>query len=421
MKRMRTITHECRKAFTSPILIVLILCFMIYNIFLILDRSGDVKKELTVAKQLAETYGLHITDQSLQQFREDVMRGLTELNQITGQQYSSVYEFFNDSFYQNIEHYNEQERDFFTQLRLKEMYADLASRIDKDYEQMDWEKIGEGIIEKFRFSGNAAETIRNEYMKISQRFAEMKANEEHKTWFFAGNPYRMHSFLFRTIFGHLIFESLIVIVLTTALITNFEFEHKTHLLTYTTKRGRKLMRDKLVASLLTGTTVTIFLVSVTLGAYFLTFDYSPFWGSSISSAFNWEYELPYVSKWPMTVAQFLLWNILLVYVTLMLFTAITFVISVFVKNNYFTFFLFAIFFAIAYLAPFFMPAYSNSMLIAGHNLSQLMMNPHMFFMGNIAPPMMFKHYEWITIVIWSIVVMTCSGLALKTFRQQDID
>ena len=199
----------------------------------------------------------------------------------------------------------------------------------------------------------------------------MKQNGEHKEWFFVGTQYKTHSFLFRTMFKYLIFEALILIVLATALLTNFEFENKTHLVTYSATRGRHLKKDKLVASLLTATVITIFLLAITLITYFTVFDYTHLWGSSISSAFNWEYNLPYVSWWELSFINYLLAVILLVYISMLLFTAITFIISVFVKNSYFAFFLFFAFFAIAFMMPGFMPNSSNLLFITSYNLSVL--------------------------------------------------
>lgn len=419
---MRLVFYECKKAFTSPILIVLILLFTAYNIFLIFSNSY-FKEELTVANELAKEYGVQITDESLQRFKQDLQTDLAKLNEMTrhhtSQEFTTVYEFLDTLGYEDHDLYSEEEWAIFTRLQLREMYFNLAESIDNDYESIDWKEISEIEIKKYGLSGSAATTLQYEYDKFSQRFEQMKTNEEHKTWFFAGNPYRTHSFLFRTIFGHLIFESMILIVLATALITNFEFENRTHLVSYSTKRGRNLLKDKLAASLLTATAITVFLFVITLGTYFSMFDYSHLWHSSISSALNWEYNLPYVSWWNLSFLDFLLLSISLVYVCLLLFSAMTFVISVFLKNSYFTFFLFAVFFAISYMMTSFMPTSSMLILITGFNLSTLVMNPHMFFMGNRGM-MIFQHYEIITISAWTIIAIALCIFSFKRFKKQEI-
>ncbi|MEZ2661027.1 hypothetical protein ACBP89_23825 [Aneurinibacillus aneurinilyticus] len=419
---MRIIFHECKKAFTSPILVVLILLFMAYNMFLIFSNSY-FKEELKVVNELAETYGVKMTDESLHQFQQDLQKDFAKLNEITrkhtAQEFSSIDEFLNTLRYEDRDLYTEKEWAFFTQYQLKEMYFNLAKSIDSEYDRMNWKRMAKSEIEMYGLSGSAAKILQNEYDKISQRFEEMKENREHKTWFFAGKPYKVHSFLFRTVFGHLIFEALILIVLATALITNYEFENRTNLVTYSTKRGRRLMKDKLAASLLMATAITAFLFVITLGTYFSVFDYSYLWESSISSALNWEYNLPYVSWWNLSFLAFLLLSILLVYMCMILFSAITFVISIFVKNSYFTFFLFTVFFAMAYMMNGFMPQSSMLIFIAGFNLSLLVMNPHMFFMGS-GGLMMFKFYEMITVGVWMMIVSVLCIFSFKKFNKQEI-
>src|SRR5690606_19059189 len=154
---------------------------------------------------------------------------------------------------------------------------------------------GEEKVKKYALNGTAANILRKEYKKFAERFEEMVENEEHKQWFFAGKVYFMHSFLFKTIFLHIIIESLLLVILATALIMNYEFESRTHLVTYATRRGRKLVKDKLAASLMIAAILTAIVLAVTLVTYFTIFDYSHMWKTSISSAFNWEYNIPNIA------------------------------------------------------------------------------------------------------------------------------
>ena len=299
------------------------------------------------------------------------------------------------------------------------MYLDQAKYIDSDYATMDMIALGEAEIAKYGLTGKAAEILRNEHIKLSDRFEELKQNGEHKEWFFLGKSYKMHSFLFRTMFTTFMFEALILIVLATALLTTYEFENRTHLVAYSTKRGRSLMKDKLAASLLTALAITTFLLIVMLGTYFTVFDYSHVWGSSISSAFNWEYNMPYITWWEMPFLKFLLLVIVLMYSCMLLFSAIAFVISILVKNSYFTFFIFAIFFAIGFMLPSFMPSSSSLIFITGFNLSVVVMNPHMLFTGS-SGLVMFKYHELVTMTVWTIIVVACYLLVTKYFKRVDI-
>lgn len=419
---MEITLHECKKAFRSPIFIVLILLFSAFNIFLIISDSYYAE-ELKVTNEIANKYGVQITEESLLQLEQDLKQELLSLNKITkqrtGQEFSSIDDLWEMVETRDYDRYSEEERDLIKQLLLKDMLFGMAQSIDDRYDDLDWKRVAESEIQMYGLRGEAAETLKKEYDKFSQRFAEMKASAEHKEWFFPGAPYKMHSLLFGSVFRTIIFESLILIVLVTALITNFEFENKTYLVTFSTFRGRSLMKDKLAASLFMTTVITTIILVVTLTTYFTVFDYSDLWGTSISSAFNWESSLPYVAWWDLSIASFLLCSILLVYICMLLFATITFFIAVFVKNSYYTFFLFSFFFAVNILVPGFMPTSSNLLFIIGFNLPSLVLNPQNWFMGS-GGLILFKHYELITVSVWTVISITSCILAIKRFKKSEI-
>ncbi len=415
---MRIVWYECKKALKSPILIGLLLLFTAFNIFVIVSNS-NFKDELKVVNELVERYGRQITNQSLIQFKEDLQVDLAHLEKITGKEFSSVYDFLDELNYEDHELYSESDWHFIEQLQLKEMYFGMANDIDGNYAKIDLKKVAENTITQNRLSGNAANTIRIEYEKFSKRFEEMKQNEEHKEWFFAGKAYFMHSFLFKKVFLHIAIEALMFIILSTALITNYEFENRTHLVTYGTTRGRRLMRDKLRASVVTAALLTTFLLAVTLSTYFAVFDYTNLWGTSISSAFNWEYNFPYVAWWDLSVGLFLVGAIAIVSIAMLLFSGLTFALTTLVKNSYVAAILMATFFVLAFLIPGFMPTSSNLLFITIYSLSTLVLNISASFMGS-SGLVMFKNFEWMTLLCWTMITLVFCAFSLKWFSKKDI-
>ncbi|HHW37261.1 MAG TPA: hypothetical protein GXX18_08515 [Bacillales bacterium] len=419
---MRIIFHECKKAFTSPIILALLILFCAYNIYLIYN-SSYFKEELHVANELAETYGVNITDESLSKLDQDLKKDLAEINMITekksSQTFGSAAEFFNQLRFEDQELYTKDEISFFHNVYLKEMYARMAKTIDASYKKFDIERMGETEISKYGLSDTAADTLRKQYIQFADRFDKLQENREHKQWFFFGKQYFMHRLLFKTVFMHMILESIILIVLTTALITNYEFENRTHLVTYATKRGRLLMADKLAASLIAATGITSFLLMITLGAFFMVFDYSHLLKTAISSGFNWEYSFPNVSWWNISFLTYLFLGIVLSYACMLLFSAFTFAISVIIKNSYYTFILFGAIFVVLFLLQGFVPTSSKLIFITGFNLSTLVLNPYSWFMVNKGL-LLFKHYELITVFVWTVIIVVLCIFCLKRFKKQAI-
>ncbi|MBS4196601.1 ABC transporter permease subunit [Lederbergia citri] len=419
---MRIILLECKKALASPIILGLLLLFSVWNVFLVYD-SSDFKKELGVVNQIAKKYGIEITEESLMKLEKDLQPELSHLNSITeeksGQTFEHASDFFAQLNYENQEHFTSKELQSFYELHLKEMYVGMAKSLDSTYAEFNIKKIGEKEIHGYRLSGAAAETLRNEYDKFANRFEELKQNKEYNQWFFAGKPYAMHSLLFRTFFKTILIEAMILIVLSTALITNFEFENRTQLVTYTTRRGRKLMLDKLKASLMTTSIITTFLLIVMLAAFFIVFDYSYLWKTAISSGFNWDYNFPYISWWDFSFLTYLLLAIIVSYVCMFLFSIFTFSLSAMLKNSYFTFILFAVIFIALFILPAFIPGSLKLKLFVGFNLSNLVLNPHQWWMG-ASGLMMFKYYEVGTILAWTAIFAICCYVSLKKFAKLDI-
>lgn len=415
---MRIIINECKKALSSPILLALFIVFSAFNIFVIIS-SSDHKEELKMVNEIIDQYGRDITANSLERLESDIQIDLAELNRMTASEFTSIHEFFDGLRFEDQEKYNEKQWEFFNRLQLKEMYFNIAKSIDESYGEIDIQKLVEAEINKYNLSGNAAETLLHEYEKFSDRFDEMVQNGEHKQWFFAGKAYFMHSFLFKTVFLHIIIEALLLIVLTTALITTYEFESKTHLVAYSTKRGRKLMKNKLLASVTVATIIAVFLFAITLGTFFTVFDYSHVWNTSISSAFNWEYNFPNVAWWDQSVGVFLIGVIALVFIVLLLFVGLTFAISIAVKNSYISFFLMAALFVLMWLLPSFMPKSSILLFVSAYTLPTLLLAISSAFMGS-SGLIMFENFEWMTIGCWTVITIAVSFMSYKRFKKIDV-
>src|SRR5699024_10784608 len=117
-----------------------------------------------------------------------------------------------------------------------------------------------------------------------------------------------------------------MVVLITAYLVNYEFDNNTQLLTYSTKRGRSLIVDKIYISLLVNIIVTTVIMGVGLITYFSVFDYSGLWNVPISSYLNADFPRPYMSWWNMSFIQYLLCSVGVIYICVLLFTGVTFII-----------------------------------------------------------------------------------------------
>ena len=413
--------NELKKAATSPIIIGLLVLFIVFNSIMVFQNSY-FKNDLKVLNDIVDKFGYKIDDEMVAKFKNYYDTQLGKLNEITNKKtskkYESVSEFYEEQNYYIEDTYNKEEIEFIKELGIVEAYFYTMGEIDEIYSEIDFMRIAESEIKKYGLRGNAADTVRKQYESFSKRYERLIRNKEHKNLFFLGKAYGMHSLLFKDLFRKILFEIIILVVLITSYLVNYEFENNTQTISYSTKRGRNLVKDKLYASIATNILVTTVILITGLGLYFIIFDYSRLWNVPISSYFNTDKSFIYMSWWNMSFVQYLFSGIGLIYAITLLFTGIAFIIARAIKNNYIAFFVFAITFGLTLLTSI-APTNSNTIFIKGFTPFWLIMNPFIWFMESGAFTA-FKYYELFTVGIWAILLLILGALSIKRFKRQDI-
>ncbi|MET3506655.1 hypothetical protein [Halalkalibacter oceani] len=403
---MRIWLLEWKKIVSAPVVLVLMLLFIAFNLYLILTMPQD-RDELALLNTLVDQYGYQIDETMLAQWKADLDEEQLLLEEETGHSLAE------------LELAGEAVRERWFEWIVQDAYYQAAVELEQGAESIAMDEIAEGEIMKYGLSGTAAETIRQQYGALAEREREAGEAGEQNTLFFYGEVYEMHAALFQTIFRSLLNESLILIVLMTGFLLTYEFENRTAFVTYTTKRGRRLQLDKLLVSLGASLLVTTILIGSTLAAYFLRFDYSGLWHVPISSQFNSESGMTYLSWWSLSFAEYLLASIVLVYLCQLLFTAFTAVLALFIRNSYLVFITFAIIFGAAVLLPGIVPTSSNLLFVTMFTPFTLILNPHIWWTG-IGTLTIFSYYEQATILSWTIIVALASIFALKRFGKSNL-
>lgn len=418
--------QEFKKLICTPVIIGLTVVFILFNIFS-MSATSYLKEDLKIINNIISEFGYEINDEIISKMNNKYKNSLRKLNKITKEKinktYSSIEEFVESNEYQSNNYeggvFTQEELKFFNEVNLLYTYSNLSVDLIKAYEDIDINEIAKNTISSHDLSGQAAEISTKNYDKLAERFEEIKENKEHKNLFFFGINYRMHSLLFKETLMKCIFEIIILVVLMTAYLINFEFDNKTNLLVYSTKRGRKNIKDKFVICVSSSMGVSVIILGITLLAYFINFDYSEVLNVPITSAFNWEYKLPYISLFNHTVLERLLLSILIVIICAVIFTTIAFIICALIKNSYLVIFIFFILFGISLLIPQVISNSSALLIYSQYNVFQLIINSHMWFMD--MGPFMLRNYEVITIVTNVTVASLFAFFTMKKFKREDIN
>lgn len=418
--------YEIKKIISSPVIIGLTVVFLLFNIITI-SQNKYLQNDIKIISNMISEFGYEIDDEMINNMKTKYKDSLKELNKITKEKvnktYKSVSEFMaSDEYYSNNYEggvFTKDELEFFSQVALLDLYSNESVNLVQSYEDMNIIEMGEGAIEAYGLSGSTAQLARENYKELANRFEEIKENKEHKNLFFLGKTYRMHSLLFRDIFSKCIYEIMILVVLITAYLINFEFDNKTNLLVYSTKRGRKNIRDKFSVCMFSSLVVSCIILGITLFSYFTMFDYSEVLNVPITTAFNWEYNTPYISWFNNTFIEQLILSILIVIICAIMFASISFIICSLIKNSYLVIFIFFIIFGISLMISSLISKNSQLILYSCYNIFQLILNPHMWFMD--MGPVMFKNYELITIAINGVIITLGSLFTINRFKKEDIN
>lgn len=118
-----------------------------------------------------------------------------------------------------------------------------------------------------------------------------------------------HQFLFGTLMRAMVGEGAVLGMLAALYLLGYEKVHRTEGMVYTTSTGRNMLRGKIVAAVTAGMALYLLLTGLTLGIYFVQWDYSGLWSASVSSQFNFLTDMmvrrPFLTWADFTVAQYL--------------------------------------------------------------------------------------------------------------------
>ncbi|MGG0663222.1 hypothetical protein ABE042_03830 [Viridibacillus arvi] len=401
---------EMKKVLLSPDILVLLILMIVFNIFTIFDESY-YNEELQIVNEIIETYGLSFDDEILQMMEQDIDQMVILLGGTNTQN------FLDEMTFEKYDKASTKERQQIDHIRLLYTYIQAAKELEERYTAININQLKDDFVKEENMTSWLEKHMSNEFDNWQARFDQIVVTNEYKQWFFLGE-YHMHSGLFRSLMKNLAFEGVLLIILLTALITNYEFENRTQLVTYATKIGRRLIWHKRMASLVCSLIVIGILFGLSLATYFVVNDYSAVWQTYISSGLNWESNLPYITWWAIPLWQYLLLVISILIVVLLIISMMTFAISVFVKNSYFTWLICVLALMAIYVVPFY---FTNSTLLwlMYFNITLLLLNPHMYFSGGTTFMMSQYHEVW-TVLLWLLLVIIGSFGAIRYFNRKDV-
>lgn len=416
---MDVLRYEIEKIFKSKILWTLVGVFLISNI-LVIVRDSYNKYDLKILNNIIDIVGMNLDsngEKELENYYEIERNKIDELiyNKV-GKRKVELDEFFSGKVDNSLFSNDEIEKIYEVNV-LENYYFSFKNGIERYSNINVVDKAKENIKRLDNISEKNKERYINAFENFNERLNEIRATGENRG-FHTNGGYFMHKMLFNDTLKKVGVQGAIIILMLTAFIYNYEFENKTSCLVYSTKEGRE-DKNKLKTSLIGGGVFLTILLVITLGIFFSIYDYSRVFNSPINSVFNWESIYPQLSWINVTVREFLMINIVLIYIIATIIVFVVSYISKITKNTYITFFIGVIIYGGLYLLPNIL---NKNLILQGISTY----NPIMMLEGVSYSFSMFstvfpnKYFEVVTIIIWSIFIYAGYGISNKRFKREDI-
>ncbi|MFB4159446.1 hypothetical protein ACE1TF_06145 [Geomicrobium sp. JSM 1781026] len=410
---MSVFGYELRKLLRSPILLSLAGLLILLNVLIISSAWYDTSAaERNATTSLVQTHGNALDENWMFDVAADNEERLTAFNETHNTSIASA----NDQLAQGID-ITEPYALELIELAVRDAYVEEAPLIDEEYEQITMTGLAEEAIDQYALEGNQAEWMHNKYAAYSERYEALLHQEEHKTVFYLGQ--QTHASLYEHVFRYSLIGLSIILTLLTAHSVNYEHAYGTAQHVYSTARGRRLLFTKWLAVNASSFLIITTVLAISLTVFFLTYSFSGMWNTYVSSYFNIDGPLPYLTWWPLTMLTFLIGALIVTYTVLFIIVQMVFFTSVFIRNSYAVFFVVLVVAGGFLLLPLLAPAGSNFLFYGMYTPVTLIMNPHMWFTAT-APHTAAKTYEVVTLLVWGAIASIMVTVAFRCFSKQSI-
>ena len=182
--------------------------------------------------------------------------------------------------------------------------------------------------------GKAAEYVRAEFHRLDRPI--MKASEQELTYF---PPYRMHVFDFIT--TYLLFalnlEGIATAVIVTLYCVDMERSSRTISTVYSTQKGKKIIRDKLFASVVCSVVSFMAIIAITCLMAGLVYPVKTVMGTSVSNPLVSLKGAPCITNEAMTIGKYIIISLGMSCILVTIYSMGSFCLGLKAKNGYYAF------------------------------------------------------------------------------------
>lgn len=380
--------YELKKLLSSVAVWGFIFTCLLFNIFLTLNDSGDKYADFVGTESANTGYILE------------------------------------QSFYENL-----------SQLKASDERAKFLEQLKTDtdhvvdvFDGYEIKGVGESYIAALGTTGNLAARMREKYSALQKVVDEKASKNESLMLYFAGATYNRHQQLFNSLMGWLLIEGVFIAVLIVFLSVGYENIYKTEDVVYSTKKGRRILHSKIIVSMSTGIGAYTLLAFFTFLFYFNITNYGGIWNSSVSSVFNYRFDIiagyrPFVTWYSFSILTYLMAALGMSIGLILCFSLMAFGIGMLIRNHYIGFLVFLSVNAAAVTLPMQMP---QNMMIGFYARYYSMLTPiwlwlkHSIWFTDGDVDILWSHFETLGLCVSLLTLVTFCIFTAIYFKRRDL-
>lgn len=306
---------------------------------------------------------------------------------------------------------------------------DFSQTGEKIYDEMNSANLGTAYYnQRYIHSSILNQKMKEKYDSLQNSIDILNDDNADLSYYAGEMTPAVHKALFEYQLKALLIESLVFLSLLCLRTFSLERQNETDALIYSSRRGRKIAKDKIFANGVVSFLYCAVLFLVSLAFFFIRWDFSNLWNMNVASSFNYIndmnepiYMKPFITWTSFTVKEYFVFSLLLIGLLLIAWWLLSNLIALLINNDLLGGLLITAILALPYFGVMLFPGLQLSIpfYLSTLTLSTVIRYSHMWF-TDLGHYTLVAYQEVGIVSIHLLATVIIIGLALRYFQRKEL-
>lgn len=306
---------------------------------------------------------------------------------------------------------------------------DFLQSGEKIYDKYSGANLGKAYYnERYINSSVLNQLMKTKYDNLQNAIDRLNSEDADLSYYAGELTPSVHEALFERQLKALIIECMIFISLLCLRAFSVESQNETEALIYSSFRGRRVAKDKIIATGIAGLIFCLTLIVISLGVFFSTWDFGRIWDMNISGSFNLVHEptvavylKPFITWNSFSVKTYLVFSLLLTGMILIAWWLISNAVALFIRNDFKRALILVAFLGLPCFGIMLFPELNSSVAyyLSTLTLSMVVLYSQWWF-TDLGHYTVFAYQETGVVIVNLLAAVICVSLGIRYFRRKDM-